>query len=63
MYSAWRILFSIISDMVNANPKTTYERQWNLLHDLSILTKPHVLKEEGYPVILARTYTANSQRV
>ena len=63
VYSAWKILFSIIADMVNSNPKTTYEKQWNLIHDLSILTKPHVLKEEGYPVIHAKSLSSSSQRV
>ena len=63
VYSAWKILFSIFNDMVTSNNKTPFEKQWNLLRDMSVLTKPHVLKEEGFPVILAKSFTGSSQRV
>ena len=63
VYSTWKILFSIIQDMMNANPQTAYEKQWNLIHDMSILSKPHVLREEGFPVILGKNYTGESQQV
>ena len=61
--SAWKLLFSIINDMVGSSSLTPYEKQWNLLRDMAVLTKPHVLREEGFPLILAKTFGGKSQRV
>lgn len=57
------MLFSILNDVVSNNTQATYEKQWQLLQDMCMLSKPHVLKEEGFPIVIAKNVSGVGQRV
>ena len=62
-YSAWKILFSLLSDLVQKQtPKTEYEKEWCLLQDMMVLSKPYLLTE-GFTVLLLKKDNSSSQNV